>query len=51
MVFVGAVDFLQKHHVGGNAAYRFAQLRQDEAPVERGKTFVGVDRQHGEGAH
>ena len=48
---MGAVDFLQKHHVGGDAAHRFAQFRQDETPVERGETLVGVDRQHGETAH
>ena len=33
MLFVGAVDFLQKHHIGRHAAHRFTQFRQDEAPV------------------
>ena len=51
MMFVGAVDFLQKHHIGGYAAHRFTQFRQDETPVQRGKTLVRVDRQHGEAAH
>ncbi|MNN50828.1 hypothetical protein D3C81_1654320 [compost metagenome] len=48
MLFVGAVDFLQKHHIGRHTAHRFTQFRQDEAPVERGETFMGVDRQHRE---
>lgn len=51
VLFVGAMDFLQKHHVGGDAAHRFAQLRQDETPVEGGETLVGIDRQHGERAY
>ncbi len=45
---MGAVDFLQEHHIGGHTAHRFAQFRQDEAPVQGGETLVGVDRQHGE---
>ncbi|MCY1173492.1 hypothetical protein D9M73_136540 [compost metagenome] len=46
VLFVGAVDFLQKHHIGRHAAHRFTQFRQDETPVECGETFMGVDRQH-----
>jgi hypothetical protein len=50
-MFVGAVDFLQKHHVGGHTAHRFAQFRQDETPVQCGEAFVGIDRQYGEAMH
>ncbi len=43
---MGAEDLLEEHQVGTDAAHRFAQLRQDEAPIERVETLVGVHRQH-----
>ncbi|MNL01229.1 hypothetical protein D3C87_1216930 [compost metagenome] len=43
---VFADDFLQKHQVRRGAAYRFAQLRQDESAVERGESLVSIDGQH-----
>ncbi|MNY71454.1 hypothetical protein D3C86_2098030 [compost metagenome] len=48
---MGTVDFLQEHHVGRHTAHCFAQLWQDETPVQRGKTFMRVDRQYREAAH
>ncbi|MNK95533.1 hypothetical protein D3C87_1157720 [compost metagenome] len=41
-----ADDFLQEHQVCRRTAHRFTQFRKDEAPVECGKTLMGVDRQH-----
>lgn len=41
-----ADHFLQKHQVRRRTAHGFTQLGEDEAPVERGKSLVGVDRQH-----
>ena len=41
-----AQHLLQENQVGAGAAYGFAQLRQDESAIERGKTLVGVHRQH-----
>ena len=51
MLQMSAMYFLQKHQIGAGAAYRFAQLGQDEAPIEEGKTFVHVDRQHVNAMH
>ncbi len=46
MALVFAHDLLEKHQIGRGAAHRFAQFRQDEAPIEGGEALVGIDRQH-----
>lgn len=46
VALVGAEHFLEEHQVGAGGAHRHPQFRQDEAPVERGESLVGVDRQH-----
>ena len=39
-------DFLQKHHVGRDAANGLAQLMQDEFAVEETESLVDVDGEH-----
>ncbi|MNN81535.1 hypothetical protein D3C81_1983720 [compost metagenome] len=51
MVLMGAVHFLQEHHVGADTAHRFTQFGQDEAPIEGGEALVGIDREHGKTAY
>jgi hypothetical protein len=48
VAFVGAVDFLEEHHVGAHAAHRFTQLGQDETSVQGSEALVDIDRQHRE---
>jgi hypothetical protein len=43
---VRAQHFLQEDEIGADRAHGFAQLRQDETPVERGKALVRVHRHH-----
>lgn len=51
MVLMAAVNLLQEHQVGATGTHRFAQLRQDETPVERGKPLVHVEGQHVQPMH
>ncbi|MCY1444989.1 hypothetical protein D9M71_614850 [compost metagenome] len=45
VLLVATVHFLEKHQVGTRGANGFAQLGQDETPVEEGKALVHVQRQ------
>src|SRR5690606_36687695 len=45
-VVVVAQHFLQEYQIGRGGAYRVAQLRQDEAPVQPAEALVGIDGQH-----
>ncbi len=51
VMFVGAVDLLQEHHVGRHAAHGLTQLRQNETPIERREALVRVHGQHRETMH
>jgi len=51
MAIVAAEHLLQEHDVGLGTAHRFAQFRQDKAPVEGREALVGVDRQHPQPVH
>ena len=46
MLEVRATDLLQKNQISAHAAYRIAQLRQNELAIEKGKPFVDIDREH-----
>jgi hypothetical protein len=47
----GCQHFLEEHQVGSGGAYRIAQFREDEAPVEKGETLVGIHRENLDGVH